>query len=142
MSVLSSSPASSGYSTPTTAGTSISPLANTLAEKLSFWKIQRGIEGNEASLIASKASGDHETLGEMLDDIDKGDIAGITPSQAVDDIVAAVAPEPRSAEERYLALEIKVLKETVRQFTKGGMYFSYSFGTTTTLLGPSLFTLL
>jgi phosphatidylinositol 4-phosphatase len=128
-SVLSSSPTSSGHSTPTTTGASISPLANTLAEKLSFWKRQRGVGGNEASLVASKASGRHETIGEMLHDIDNGDTASIAPIQAVEDIVTAAAPEPQSTEARYLALEVKVLKETVRQFTKGGMYFSYSFGT-------------
>jgi phosphatidylinositol 4-phosphatase len=131
-SVLSSSPTSSGYSTPTTTGASISPLANTLAEKLSFWKRQRGAGVSEASLTVSKASGGHETIGEMLDDMDNGDTS-IAPSQAVEDIVTAAAPEPKSAEERYLALEVKVLKETVRQFTKGGMYFSYSFGTATIL---------
>jgi len=131
-SVLSSSPTSSGYSTPTTTGASISPLANTLAEKLSFWKRQRGVGNNEASLIVSKANGGHETIGEMLDDMDNGDTS-IAPSQVVEDIVTAAAPEPKSAEERYLALEVKVLKETVRQFTKGGMYFSYSFGTATIL---------
>lgn len=127
-SILSSSPASSGYSTPTTSGVSISPLANTLADRLSFWKTKRGINGNEASLIASKASGDHETLGELLDDIDSGENASIEPNQAIDDIVTAAVIEPQTSEERYLALELKVLKEIVRQFTKGGMYFSYTFG--------------
>jgi hypothetical protein len=131
-SVFSSSSTSSGYSTPTTSGASISPLANTLAEKLSFWKRQRGVGDNEASLIVSKASGRHETIGEMLDDMDNGD-TNIAPDQAVEDIVTAAAPEPKSAEERYQALEVKVLKETVRQFTKGGMYFSYSFGMATIL---------
>ncbi|KIM25985.1 hypothetical protein M408DRAFT_330774 [Serendipita vermifera MAFF 305830] len=126
-SILSSSPSSSGYSTPTTSGVSIGPLANTLADRLSFWKTRRGLDANEASLIASKTTGDHETLGEMLDDIDSGDTASLAPNQAIEDIVTAAVPEPRTSEERYQAVELKVLKEIVRQFTKGGMYFSYTF---------------
>lgn len=63
-----------------------------------------------------------------MDDIDNGETGGIQPAQAVDDIVAAAASEPQSEEERYRTLEEKVLKEWVKQYTKGGMYFSYTFG--------------
>lgn len=128
-SILSSSPTSSGYSTPTTSGIAIAPLAKTLADRLSFWKSKSGTGGNEASIIASKTTGDHDTLGELLDDIDNGDTTSIEPNQAIDDIVTAAVTEPQSTEEKHRALEEKVLRETVKQFTKGGMYFSYNFGT-------------
>jgi hypothetical protein len=127
-SIFNSSPSSSGYSTPTAIGVSVAPLAKAVSERLSFWKNKRVGDTDEASIIASKASGDHETLGELVDDIDNGDTAGITRAQAIDDIVAAGAPEPQSDEERYRTMEEKVLREWVRQYTKGGMYFSYTFG--------------
>lgn len=127
-SILSSSPASSGYSTPTSGGIAIAPLAKALAERLSFWKNSGAPTQDEASLVASKTSGDYETLGELMDDIDNGETAAIEPSKAVEDIVTAAATEPSTSEERNTRLEDKILKETVRQFTKGGMYFTYSFG--------------
>ncbi|PVG02589.1 hypothetical protein CPB86DRAFT_861460 [Serendipita vermifera] len=127
-SVLSSSPTSSGHSTPTTGVVAIAPLAKTIADRLSFWKSRRDSSLDEGSLIVSKASGHHDTLGELLADIDNGDTANIEPEKAIDDIItAAAAPEPHSVEQRNLVLEDKITKEMIRQFTKGGMYFSYTF---------------
>jgi phosphatidylinositol 4-phosphatase len=128
-SLLSSSPTSSGYSTPPAGAVSITPLAKTIADRLSFWKSRRDPSLDEDSLIVSKASGRHDTLGELLEDIDNGDTANIEPEKAIDDIItAAAAQEPHSIEQRNLILEDKIMKELVRQFTKGGMYFSYNFG--------------
>ncbi|CAG8693425.1 14293_t:CDS:2, partial [Acaulospora colombiana] len=126
--VLSSSPTSSGHLTPPPNALAIAPLAKTIADRLSFWKSRRTASLDEDSLIASKASGHHETLGELLEDIDNGDTANIEPERAIDDIItAAAAPEPHSAEQKNLVLEDKIMKEIIRQFIKGGMYFSYTF---------------
>lgn len=136
VSILSSSPTSSGYSSPTSSGISIAPLAKTLADRLSFWKSKFNPGTDEASLIASKASGDHETLGELLDDIDNGDTTNLEPNKVIEDIMkAAAATEPESSDQKHRAMDDKVLKETVRQFTKGGMYFSYTFGMLPQLVG-------
>jgi len=134
-SILSSSPPSSGYSTPTSSGVAIAPLAKTLADRLSFWKSK---SHPEATLVASKTSGDHDTLGELLDDIDNGDTASLEPNKVIEDIMnAAAATEPESSDQKHRAMDDKVLKETVRQFTKGGMYFSYTFGRLQQLVGDS-----
>ncbi|KAG8835535.1 hypothetical protein FRC17_002764 [Serendipita sp. 399] len=136
-SVLTSSPASSGISTPTSSlngGVAIAPLAKTLAERLSFWKSKQTSREQEAELIASRAaSGDHETLGDLMDEIDKGDPTKVESTRAIEDIVTAAAPEPLTVQARHDRLEEKVLRETVRQFTKGGMYFSYSFDLSSSL---------
>ncbi|KAG8818170.1 hypothetical protein FRC18_000223 [Serendipita sp. 400] len=138
-SILTSSPtSSSGVSTPTSSlnggGVAIAPLAKTLAERLSFWKSKRASKDGEAELIASRAaSGDHETLGDLLDEIDKGDATTVESTRAIEDIVVAAAPEPLTVQEKHDRLEEKVLRETVRQFTRGGMYFSYSLDLSSSL---------
>jgi phosphatidylinositol 4-phosphatase len=53
------------------------------------------------------------------------------PATVLDSILTEAAPEPISEEEKYTQLEAKVVKECIREFTKGGMYFAYNFGTST-----------
>ena len=50
------------------------------------------------------------------------------PEKVVEAIVNATAPAPSSNEERHRELEEKVVRECVRELTKGGMYFAYTFG--------------
>jgi hypothetical protein len=50
------------------------------------------------------------------------------PEKVVEAIVNATAPAPTSSEERHRELEEKVVRECVRELTKGGMYFAYTFG--------------
>lgn len=35
---------------------------------------------------------------------------------------------PTSIDEKYLELETRIVKECIREFTKGNMFFSYDFG--------------
>ncbi|KAJ7661766.1 SacI homology domain-containing protein [Mycena rosella] len=42
-----------------------------------------------------------------------------------------LAPAPASPEEQHSELEDKIVKEVIREFPKGGMYFAYTFVTTT-----------
>ena len=60
-----------------------------------------------------------------MDSMDQG---AVEPSEVLDTIITAAAPPPQTVEERHSELEEKVVKETIRQFTRGGMYFSYGFG--------------
>ena len=51
------------------------------------------------------------------------------PTGVLENILASTAPAPATTEERHVEVESKVIKECIRQFTKGGMYFAYNFGT-------------
>lgn len=42
--------------------------------------------------------------------------------------VASALPEPEMAEEHHSELDDKILRETIKEFTKGGMLFAYSCG--------------
>lgn len=118
-SIRSSSPTSSGTSTPTTGGTYISPLAKAITERLSFWKLQRGDEIRSSQL---------EQEDRLLDSIDDHESHDLDPGDVIENIVSTNAPEPTSTEARDLAMEEKIVRECIRQFSKGDMYFSYSFG--------------
>lgn len=50
------------------------------------------------------------------------------PSVVLGSILAATAPPPVSSEERHNELEDKIVREVIREYTKGGMYFAYNFG--------------
>lgn len=122
VSIQSGSPTSSGASTPVSANTPISPFAKVLAERLSFWKLRR--VSNAPS--AKTADGTSEVaIDDLMESMDKG---VVEPGEVLDTIITAAAPPPQTIEERHSELEEKVVKETIRQFTRGGMYFSYGFG--------------
>lgn len=123
LSVQSVSPTSSGTSTPTSAANPISPFAKVLAERLSFWKTRR----TSGAPPTKTADGTSEVaIDDLMESMDQG---AVEPSEVLDTIITAAAPTPQTVEERHSELEEKVVKETIRQFTRGGMYFSYSFGT-------------
>jgi hypothetical protein len=50
------------------------------------------------------------------------------PATMVDSILAATAPPPASVEEKQTELERKIIRECIKEFSKGGMYFAYNFG--------------
>ena len=123
LSVQSVSPASSGTSTPTSAVNPISPFAKVLAERLSFWKPKR-VSSGPSTKTTDGAS--EVAIDDLMESMDQG---AVEPSEVLDTIITAAAPPPQTVEERHSELEEKVVKETIRQFTRGGMYFSYGFGT-------------
>ncbi len=123
LSVQSVSPTSSGTSTPTSAAIPISPFAKVLAERLSFWKPKR-VSSAPSTKMTDGAS--EVAIDDLMDSMDQG---AVEPSEVLDTIITAAAPPPQTVEERHSELEEKVVKETIRQFTRGGMYFSYDFGT-------------
>jgi len=122
LSVQSVSPTSSGTSTPTSAANPISPFAKVLAERLSFWKPRR-TSGAPSTKTANGTS--DVAIDDLMESMDQG---AVEPSEVLDTIITAAAPPPQTVEERHSELEEKVVKETIRQFTRGGMYFSYGFG--------------
>jgi len=50
------------------------------------------------------------------------------PAQVIVSILASTAPPPATSEERHSELETKVVRECIREYTKGDMYFAYNFG--------------
>ena len=121
ISVQSGSPPSSGTSTPISANTPVSPFP--LAERLSFWKARR-IPKVSATNTADGTS--EVAINDLMESMNQG---AVEPGEVLDTIITAAAPPPQTVEERHSELEEKVVKETIRQFTRGGMYFSYGFGT-------------
>lgn len=102
-----------------------SPEAKTLAARLSFWSrlskrtpvsptseiLQDSIPAPDTALV------ERESLAKIIQE-GKQD-----PAVVLDSILAATAPPPDSAEERHSELEDKIVRECVKEFTRGGMYF-------------------
>ena len=122
VSIQSGSSTSSGASTPISTNTPISPFAKVVAERLSFWKTRR-ISSASSNKTADGTS--EVAIEDLMESMDQG---VVEPQEVLDTIVTSTAPPPQTIEERHSELEEKVVKETIRQFTRGGMYFSYSFG--------------
>ena len=50
------------------------------------------------------------------------------PAEVLKNILSTTAPPPASAAEKHTELEDKIVRECVKEFTRGGMYFAYTFG--------------
>jgi hypothetical protein len=113
---------SSGRSSPSSELSQTGPVERTIASRLVFWDRfrKRGKPGDfsdsypvddpDASLDTIIAEGRQE------------------PAEVLGDIIATTAPAPTTQEETHNQLEDKIVRETIREFSKGGMYFAYSFG--------------
>ena len=117
---------SSELSTASDNSVTTSPVFKTLAERLSFWNrlSKRPSALNEQPLVAEPVSLTEEQ--ETFDRLTNG--GKEQPAEVIENILASTAPPPATTEERHLQLEAKVVRECIREFTKGGMYFAYSFG--------------
>lgn len=120
--VHSASSSSSGRSSPSSEFSQTGPVERTIAGRLAFWNrfSKRGrpddfsesypVEDPDSSLDAIMVHGLQE------------------PAEVLGDIIAATAPAPTTQEETHNQLEDKIVRETIREFSKGGMYFAYNFG--------------
>ncbi|KIY43445.1 hypothetical protein FISHEDRAFT_53223 [Fistulina hepatica ATCC 64428] len=98
------------------------PLS-TLVSRLAFWKSVNRSE-------PPKLDDDEAELQE-LHHIDDAICADTQPPAAIlSELLSASAPVPESVEERNTQLEEKIIRECIREFTKGGMYFAYTFDIT------------
>ncbi|KAF9477543.1 hypothetical protein BDN70DRAFT_810519 [Pholiota conissans] len=127
---------SSDISTPSSENsTSTAPVFKTLANRLSFWsRISKRTnltspDNAEFPLVQEPISLNEEE--EVLDKIMKE--GKDPPAEVIESILESTAPAPATAEERHSELEIKVVRETIREFTKGDMYFAYNFDLTRSL---------
>ncbi|KAL5511494.1 hypothetical protein ACEPAH_4711 [Sanghuangporus vaninii] len=115
------SPASSvtsGTSTPTS-NTSETSVAKVLANRLSFWdrlSQQRTVEHSSRQLKDG-----------TLDD------SGREPERVLQDILETTSSAPTTVEERQSELDQKILRQCIKEFTKGVMFFAYNFDITTSI---------
>src|ERR1700722_18461986 len=114
---------SSGASTPSSDYSApMMTVAKTLATRLSFWsRLSKRTVLHADTPVPGSFGEQQEALQSIMDRDDK-------PTEIIDSILAATAPTPTTAEERHSELEDKIVRECVREFTKGGMYFAYNFG--------------
>jgi hypothetical protein len=103
-----------------------SPVAKTLASRLSFWsRLSKRTSVPATPTTPSYlevAPEEHESLDDMIHSGQQ------EPAVVLSNLIETLAPAPVSAEEQHSELEDKIVKECIREFTKGGMYFAYTFG--------------
>ncbi|KAG8217577.1 putative phosphatidylinositide phosphatase [Butyriboletus roseoflavus] len=124
---LHSSPPSSGTSTPA----SSESLANhnvvkAIADRMSFWtRLSR--RQPTSTHDSATDSDEHQSLDSIIQSV-QGE-----PTAVIDSIIASTAPPPESVEERHTELEDRVIRECIREYVKGCMYFAYHFDITRSL---------
>jgi hypothetical protein len=93
---------------------------------LSFWSRL----SKRTSLPATEHAEDDEpnSPSEGQELLDKVMSRNEEPAKVLDSILAATAPPPPSVEGKQSELEDKIIRECVKEFSKGGMYFAYTFG--------------
>lgn len=107
-------------------------VVKTLAERLSFWTRLSKRDSTQGATIDHvlvehpDIPGQPPALPLDMDSIVKDESKG--PEEVIESIVASAAPAPQTIEEKHSELEEKIVRECIREFTRGGMYFAYSFG--------------
>ncbi|PBK97085.1 hypothetical protein ARMGADRAFT_1052868 [Armillaria gallica] len=93
-----------------------SPVIKALASRLSFWNRlspggTKGLKQTSDGVVNPSPQCEKD----ILEDGDPEEL-----------LASLVAPEPISPEERHSELERKIIRECVKEFTKGGMFFAYN----------------
>lgn len=107
-----------------------SPVFKTLASRLSFWsqlskRTNTSTSPAEAEFLVPHPQSlveEQQAIDKMIHDNKE------TPGEVIDSILASTAPPPVTSEEKHSEMEIKIVRECIREFSKGGMYFAYNFG--------------
>jgi len=99
-----------------------SPVLKAVATRLSFWNRSDSSTFRTHEIAASELVPQSNTLGKVIQE------AKEKPVEVISTILATLAPQPATAEQQHADLEDKTIRECVREFTKGDMYFSYTFG--------------
>jgi phosphatidylinositol 4-phosphatase len=119
-----SSTATSDYSNEATSP--VQPIAKALANKLSFWSSRLSKRGalfpSTPDLTTSFDKEKEEELDRMVRE-EQG-----VPAEVLDGLLETTAPAPATSEAKHNEMEDRIVKECIREFTKGGMYFAYNFG--------------
>jgi hypothetical protein len=125
----------SGTSTPNSIDSlASSPIAKTLATRLSFWsRLSKRTTSAESESAKDEDPAERISLDSLFPSKNPTPTPNpnprlTSPSEILSTILATTAPPPPTADERKSELEDKIVRETVKEFTKGGMYFAYNFG--------------
>lgn len=110
------------------------PVAKALAKRLSFWSTLSKRDSLKASEDESY-SGTEEGVQPLDALIHEG---MPEPQQVLSEIIKTAAPSPPTIEDKYSQLEAKILRQTVKEYAKGEMYFTYDFGEGHVPVQPSL----
>ena len=113
----------SGQTTPVSiqGSGSVSPLSSSLLSRLSFWKRR------PAATRASDLSFESASLQEASD---AESFVGESPAAGQLQDLLEQAPPPATQEEKRSQVEAKVVKEVIREFSRGIFFFAYDFGET------------
>lgn len=113
---------SSGRSSPSSEMSQTGPVERTVASRLAFWnRLNRRSQPHDFSESYPVDDPDPSLDGMMAGSHQE-------PTEVLRHILASTAPAPATQEETHNQLEGKIVNETIREFSKGGMYFAYSFG--------------
>ncbi|KAK7020499.1 SacI homology domain-containing protein [Favolaschia claudopus] len=119
----------SELSTPTEEQTiDTSPVAKTLASRLSFWSRLSKRTSTPSTPVPVPELEEPPEM-EPLDAMIKDKEADVVITK----VIETLAPAPASSEEQHSELEDKIIREVIREFSKGGMYFAYTFDITRSL---------
>ena len=113
---------SSGRSSPSSELSHTGPVERTIASRLAFW--DRFSKRSKIDEFGDSYPVDDP--GPLLDNIMAA--GRQVPAELLGDILTATAPAPITQEDTHNQLEDKIVRETIREFSKGGMYFAYNFG--------------
>ncbi|PCH37867.1 hypothetical protein WOLCODRAFT_161110 [Wolfiporia cocos MD-104 SS10] len=131
------SPSSSVTSTPSSEYSLNTDVVKTLTARLSFWSIlakRPATSSNEAVPRPSEDSQSSAAAPQSRVSLDTtSSNAKEQPEQLIESLLSKTASSPPTTEEKHSELEDKVLRECIREFTRGGMYFAYAFDITRSL---------
>lgn len=117
-----SSLSSSGASTPTSSESlATTNVVKVITDRMSF--CTRLCRRQPTSTHdPSTGSDEHQSPDSIIQSMDG------EPTAAINTTIASTAPSPDSVEERHTELEDRVVRECIREYVKGCMYFAYHFG--------------
>lgn len=106
-------------------------VVKTLTDRLSFWSKLSSRSSRSASVPSeSEQLEAMEDVGKQaplsLDSIMQE--GGSELSEVIDTILATAAPPPPTTAEKHSQIQEKIVRDCIREFTRGGMYFAYAFG--------------
>ena len=123
------SPSSTASTPSSIQSTNSDAVVKTLAERLSFWtrlskRNSKQVSTSDHTLVEQPDGTrlEPEELASLVKDQSKN------PEEVIESVVSSAAPPPQTTEEKHSELEEKIVRECIREYTRGGMYFAYSFG--------------
>lgn len=113
-----SSSVSSGILTPVSDADDALPIRKAIASRLSFWPGLPSLRQKSPTVPAEET----QLLGPEPESPD-----GTSP-EVLHDLQYTMPSPPATLKQRQNEMDTKILKECIKEFTKGGMYFAYNFG--------------